>query len=219
LLVYLALEMFSERKPYRELPKSLQLDLRAFWGSQANAQIDARNLLFSVGDTDAVRAACDEMADEGLGYLVNEGQLQFHSSVLKQFPAILRCYVGCAGILYGEMENADLIKIHMDTGKLTLQTFENFLDPLPELRMRVKIDMRSQRVQVFNYGGSDRQYLFMKSLYIPDDFEDFENQSGFDVAIMKIDEFDFSNYGPSAEYFDEVLLNHGMKIDGFNLVI
>jgi DNA phosphorothioation-associated putative methyltransferase len=164
LRVYLALEMFSERKPYRELPKSLQLDLRAFWGSQANAQIDARNLLFSVGDTDAVRAACDEMADEGLGYLVNEGQLQFHSSVLKQFPEILRCYVGCAGILYGEMENADLIKIHMDTGKLTLQSFEKNLDPLPELRMRVKIDMRSQHVQVFNYGESDRQYLFMKSL-------------------------------------------------------
>ena len=79
--------------------------------------------------------------------------------------------------------------------------------------------MRSQHVQVFNYGGSDRQYLFMKSLYIPDNFEDFEEQSGFDIAIMKIDEFDFSNYGPSAEYFDEFLLDHGMKIDGFNLVI
>ena len=218
LRVYLALEMFSDRKPYRELPKSLQYDLRAFWGSHANAQIDARNLLFSVGDTSLVRAACDEMADEGFGYWVNEGQLQFHSSVLKQFPAILRCYIGCAGILYGEMESPDLIKIHVDTGKLTLQYYENFQDPLPELRMRVKIDMKSQRVRVFDYHGSDRQYLFMKSLYIPDDFEDFDGQSKFDAAIMKFDEFDFSNYGPSAEYFDEILVDYGMKIDGFDLV-
>ena len=101
---------------------------------------------------------------------------------------------------------------------MTLQTFDNFLDPLPEIRRRVKIDMRAQRVRVFDYGGYGRSYLFMKSLFIPEDFDNFREQSSFDRNVRKIEEFDFSNYGPDADVFDQYLNEQDIKIEGYDLV-
>jgi DNA phosphorothioation-associated putative methyltransferase len=217
LLVYFALEMFSGRQPYRQLQKGLKADIRSFFDSHGNAQVEARNLLFSTGDAPAVRQACEEFSDEDLGYILNGEQLIIHSSVLDKLPPILRCYIGCAGVLYGDISSADLIKIHIGTGKLTLQIYDDFSRSLPRITQRVKINMRAQAVRVFNSYDDRTQYLFMKSLYIPDDFENFQAQSKFDQALQKLNLFDFSNYGPDAKYFDETLHDHGFSVEEFEL--
>lgn len=79
-------------------------------------------------------------------------------------PAVLRVYVGCASRLYGEVESADVVKIHVQSGKLSLMTYDDFMgNPLPKLLERVKIDMRSQSVMFFDYGGREGgQVLFPK---------------------------------------------------------
>lgn len=212
LILYFAIELFSQHKPYRQLPRRLQQDLKSFWGNYANAQIEARQLLFSIGDKEKIQEAAEDAADDGLGYILPDNQLQFHCSILKRLPLILRCYVACGTILYGDIDGADIIKIHMNSGKLSLQFYENFDDLLPVLQRRIKIDMRSQSVRIFDYDDSDRQYLFMKSLYLPDDFDDFEEQSKFDQRVSKIDKFDFSKYGPKASAFDEFVKENGINI-------
>jgi len=218
LILYFAIELFSQHKPYRQLPRRLQQDLKHFWGNYANAQIEARQLLFSIGDKEKVQEAADDAADEGLGYILPDNQLQFHSSILKRLPLLLRCYVACGSILYGDIESADMIKIHMNSGKLTLQFYENFDDALPVLQRRIKIDMRSQNVCIFDYDDEDRQYLFMKSLYLPDDFEDYVQQSDFDRKVAKIGKFDFSAYGPKGSAFDEYLRDNGLAVQNFDLI-
>ena len=217
LILYFAIELFAQHKPYRQLPRRLQQDLKYFWGNYANAQIEARQLLFSIGDQDKIQEAAENASDDGLGYILPDNQLQFHHSILKQLPLILRCYVACGSILYGDIENADMIKIHMNSGKLTLQFFENFNDPLPLLQRRIKIDMRSQYVRIFDYDEGGRQYLFMKSLYIPEDFEDYDEQSKFDRQVANIEKFDFSQYGPSASTFDEYLSENSLAISNFDI--
>ena len=204
LSLYFALELFSRHKPYRELPKRLQQDLRQFWGNYANAQIDARSLLFSVGNEAKLSEAAELAIDKRVGCLVDDQQLQFHQSNLKNLPAILRCYVGCGSILYGDVEQADLIKIHLNTGKLTLLFYENFDDLLPILRQRVKINLRSQQVQIFEYDDEDRQYLYMKSLFMSEEAHGFAEQAEFDRRLSKHTNFDFSGYGPSAREFDAI---------------
>lgn len=65
---------------------------------------------------------------------------------------MLRCYVGCAAKLYGNVETANLVKIHIRSGKLTLLFFEDFdTSPLPSLRERIKVDLRTQRIDFFDY--------------------------------------------------------------------
>jgi DNA phosphorothioation-associated putative methyltransferase len=218
LILYFALELFSQHRPYRQLPKRLQQDLKAFWGNYGNAQIEARQLLFSIGDKSLIKDATEQAADDGLGYLLEENQLQFHRSILKRLPLALRCYVACGSVLYGDVEGADAMKVHVNSGKLTLQFYENFSDPLPLLIRRIKIDMRSQRVRIFDYDDSDRQYLFMKSLFLPEDHEDFERQSNFDREVTRFKEFDFSGYGPDANLFDRTLSEQNLRIDGYSII-
>lgn len=217
LTLYFAIELFNGHKPYRTLPARLQQDLKSFWGNYANAQIEARQLLFSMGDTEKIQLAAEEVSDEGLGYLLPENQFQFHASALKRLPLDLRCYVACGSVLYGDVESADLIKIHIDTAKISLQFFENFDDPLPLLTRRVKIDMRSQRVRIFDY-GEETTYLFMKSLYIPEDHVHYDRQSKFDRQVSKFKEFDFSFYGPDAKYFDLILKEKNLFIEDFEIL-
>lgn len=62
LLVYLALERFSERHRFSVLPRDLQRDVKAFFGTYTRACEAADRLLFSVGDMAAINAACQEAA-------------------------------------------------------------------------------------------------------------------------------------------------------------
>ena len=85
-----------------------------------------------------------------------------------------------------------------------------------QFEKRIKIDMRSQRVRVFNY--YDRSYLFMKSLFLPEEHEDFNRQSTFDAQVSKLEDFDFSGYGPDADFFDQTLKERKLKITGFSII-
>lgn len=205
LSLYFALEMFARRKPYRKLPVRLQQDIKYYWGNYANAQVDARELLFSVGKPDILLRAAEDAIDKGLGHLSPEKFFQFHTSMISELPAILRCYVECGAMLYGDIDDADLIKIHIETGKLTLLFYENFEDYLPVLKRRVKINLRAMEVDYYISTEENRQYLYLKSRFLPKDFEGYDSQSRFDKVLQKIEKFDFSKYGPSAFEFDAYL--------------
>ncbi len=73
-----------------------------------------------MADIDALDAACREAAEHGLGHLDPGQSLQLHVSLVEQLPPLLRVYVGCAAVLYGDWRNADLIKIHIGSGKVSL---------------------------------------------------------------------------------------------------
>src|SRR6185369_11699503 len=121
----------------------------------------------------------------GVGYLDGEHSLQLHASLVARLPAVLRAYVGCAARLYGEAEGADLVKIHVQSGKLSLMTYDDFTGkPLLRLLERVKIDMRAQRVVFFDYGQEEKvQLLYAKSRYMTPDLERYEEQVRFDAAL------------------------------------
>jgi hypothetical protein len=43
-----------------------------------------------------------------------------------ELPAALRCFVGCAAKLHGDIDTADLVKIHIMSGKPTLLFYDDF---------------------------------------------------------------------------------------------
>ncbi len=210
LLLYFASEIFSRHKPYRQLPVRLQQDIRFFWGSYLNAQEEARELIFSVGDKQKILEAANLAMASGQAYLLAGSKLQFHQSSIKGLPLILRCYVACGSVLFGDIEDADLVKIHIESRKLSLLYYEDFESLLPVLAKRVKIDLRAQDVRFYNYDRNSKQYLFLKSRFIPNDFDSFESQIEFDRILLGMsDRFDFSGLGPSADEFDSFLRQAG----------
>jgi DNA phosphorothioation-associated putative methyltransferase len=238
LSVYLALMQFERRKPYRHLEPGLQRDIKALFGDYAAAQAAGLDLLFQVVDTQAIGAACREAAQRGLGWLdlgdaadhgpgraeggVPMGEtrsLQLHSTLVERLPPLLRVYVGCAAVLYGDYRNADLVKIHIGSGKLSLMRYDDFAgSPLPRMVERVKIKLREQDIDYFAYGEEyEPPFLFRKSRFINEEFPRYPEQVAFEEALEGLGLFDLSGYGPPPRAFAETLARHRWEIDGFEL--
>ena len=163
-LVYLAMTNFRKRFLRREIPLRIKNDIRAFFGDLNRAKEKARDILFAAGDSGEVELAVEEL-DFGV-FDREEMQFTFHRSFLNRLPPILRVYVHCGAVRYGNSEEADLIKIHVRSGKLTFLHYDDFQGkPEPILLTRIKINLRNQFVQVFDH-EADQQTLPNKRIFL-----------------------------------------------------
>ena len=163
-LVYLAMTNFRKRFLRREIPLRIRHDIRSFFGDLSTAQAKARDLLFAAGDAGEIELACEGL---DLGWQ-DEDALIIHRSLLDQLPPILRIYVHCAAHRYGDPAQADLIKIHKHSGKVTFQHYDDFDGkPLPELQTRIKVNLRNLFVEVFDHSKGPRiQLLYFKERFV-----------------------------------------------------
>ena len=130
LLVYLALGRFRRRPPISALPLGLRRDIRSSFGSYANACRLADDRLFRAGDAEAVDDACRRSA---VGKLLPNA-LYVHRGALESLDPLLRVYEGCARAYLGEIEGANLIKLHRHSGKVSYLVYPDFeTDPHPAL--------------------------------------------------------------------------------------
>jgi len=220
LKVFLALNMFERRRSFSSLPESLRRDIKTIFGSYQIAQEEAQALLFSAGRIDAIRDACTKAASRGLGFLDGVHSLQFHSSLARELPPVLRVYLGCAARLYGDVETADVVKLHIQSGKVSLMSYDEFTEnALPELIERVKINLRRQQIDFFEYGtaGTPAQPLYFKSRYIGPGFAHYEDQIRFDQRLRETG-LDLSGFGPSRDVLTSELAKKSLVVDGFELV-
>ena len=82
-------------------------------------------------------------------------------------PVELRVYVGCASQIYGELDNVSLIKAHIFSGKVSLMVYDDWEKDVPLLTERIKIKMREQDIDFFDYVGNfEPQPLINKSSYV-----------------------------------------------------
>jgi DNA phosphorothioation-associated putative methyltransferase len=187
LLVYLAAGEFQKRRtPFARLSNPLRFDIKAFFGLYAGACDEARELLFAAGDSDEIEAA---ITDLEFGWFdASQGHFTIHRSLLDRLPAILRIYIECAARLYGDPRQADLIKLHVYTGKLTFLHFDDFDGKaLPELVTRVKIDLRRLFVLVVDHSeGATHQILFFKERFLPADYPGRESIEQYSKRLRKL---------------------------------
>jgi DNA phosphorothioation-associated putative methyltransferase len=216
LLVYMALNLFSGRQAGRNLPEKVKRDIKAFYRTIKDAQSQAQSLLFAAGKRDEVLAACHQSAADGLGYLDGEHSLTIHAELVDRLPPVLRIFAGCAAQLIGDISAADVVKFHIQSAKLTLLMVDDFFGKaIPELRSRIKVNLRSQDIDFFEYGlGTDYQSLmYLKSRFMAADQERYDQQVAFDQWLMGMGCFDFSGYGPSAEAFCAGLIEFGLSLE------
>jgi DNA phosphorothioation-associated putative methyltransferase len=220
LRVYFAQLQFEKRKPYRRLEGRLQKDIRTFFGDYRTASETGRQLLFTVANIEAIGQACHEAAEHGIGWLEDSESLQMHTSLVEQLPPVLRTYVHCGTQLYGDVSSADLIKIHIRSGKLTLMKFDDFVGtPFPKMTQRVKLNLRKQDMEVFDYTGPyEPPYLYRKSRFMNEELSHYAEQIAFEEALDSAGLMSFDGYGPSAKEFDEVLESRRYAHEGFALI-
>ena len=220
LLVYFALHTFSQRKSYSHFDMSLKLDIKTFFGDYNQALEQGRALLFCLTDTKSIESECKAASERGVGYYDDEHALHLPSNQVDRLSPLLRIYIGCAAILYGDISNSDIVKIHIGSGKLSLMKYDDFHgSPLPRLQERVKIKFRSLDFDCFRYGDEhEPTYLYLKSRYMNEDLVGYAEQVEFDEQLTSLGLFDFSGYGPGPRRFNEILTNARWEIDGWNLI-
>ena len=147
---------FGKRRSYGELPERLQRDVQFFFfGSITKARNAGKRALFAVGDSARVEEAAVFCHDElGIGTLAERHDLTFHQSLLGECLPLVRIYVGCALQLFGDAGSVDLIKVHLQSGKVTFLVYDEFEGPeTPNLTERIKVDLPRLRVDFYDYVG------------------------------------------------------------------
>lgn len=218
LKVYLALQQFQRRKPYKSLEIRLQRDIRSFFADYKSAEEHAKQVLVQSAQPKVLDECCRVASEQGLGWLEPSHSLQLHTSMVPRLSPPLRVYVGCAAVLYGDVSEADLIKIHIRSGKVSFMKYDDFLGKaIPKLTARVKINLRTLDFQLFTYGA---EYpcppLYLKSRYMNEELPNYAEQLAFDEALQKL-HIDLSGYGPTDAEFDAALKLGLWRVDGLRL--
>jgi DNA phosphorothioation-associated putative methyltransferase len=151
LLVYLALARFRKRPPLGQLPRTIQRDIRVFFGTYTKACQRADEMLFRAGDAAAIDDACRRSS---VGKQLPD-DLYIHRSALDVLEPLLRIYEGCGRAYLGDVEGANIIKIHRRSGKLSYLIYPEFEDdPHPALLRSVRVNLRSRQIDCNDYAQS-----------------------------------------------------------------
>jgi DNA phosphorothioation-associated putative methyltransferase len=219
LRLFFAMQAFERRRNRVLVDPRLRRDVRAFFGSLSAAESEGLQLLKRSADTAQINSACDAAAAEGLGWLDGDHSLQLHTSMVRQLPAVLRAYIGCATSLYGDVSSTDLIKIHIQSGKVSLMKFDDFEgSAVPCMLERVKIKLREQDLDLFEYQGEFQPTpLYFKSRYINEEFPSFSEQLEFDTTLEELGIVDKVGFGPTYVEFLERLRRSRWEIIGLQL--
>lgn len=211
LLVYFALSNFRRKVALKHLPESLKTDIKVFLGGYKRAEQEAQELLFSAGRPEVIERLCDETP---FGFLDHQA-LFVHSSLLQDLHPVLRIYVGCAEVLCGDVKDADIIKIHKRSGKVSLLKYDDFeSNPLPELHQRIKVNLRTQGIEVFDHQSTVRQeLLYFKERYIPENHPRRENWKAFSEWLQSLGLDLETGYGPSKQELLAFFASKGITID------
>lgn len=222
LLVYFALNRFSGRKKFSQLERRLQVDVKTLFGSYHDAIQEADVLLREIASIEALDRSCRQAAELGLGYYTAEKSLQVHASLIEQLPPLLRTYIGCGLTLYGDAAAVDLVKIHVQSAKLTLMRFDDFANKaVPLMIERTKVNLRTQNISIFTYGEEfEPMPLFYKSRYINEECTELHYvvQRAFDELLGSLQLFNPDSYGPTTDRFLEMLKDRRLRLSGFEIL-
>ncbi|MDE0395536.1 MAG: DNA phosphorothioation-associated putative methyltransferase [Gammaproteobacteria bacterium] len=165
LLVYLAMQRFRKRPKFSALPLDLRNDVRAFYGTYSAACTEADRLLFSAGQRELVDRACGEAA---FGKLTPQA-IYFHESGLVRMPPVLRALEGCARVMVGEVEGANLIKLRRDRPKVSYLSYPEFDEVAhPTLAFSVVVQLDTMVATFHDFSGrANPPILHRKETFVP----------------------------------------------------
>lgn len=219
--LFFAARQFEKKSPYRELDIRLKTDIKHFFNDFKTANQEALKLLLQSADPDAIRDACEQAAADGIGWLEeNSHSLQLHVSLLERLPSVLRAYVTCGLILWDNVSDFQVLKIHVQSGKLSLMEYSDFAtSAIPQLIKRIKINILKLDYDVYEYEVNTfpPPPLLYKSRFMHEDMNGYAEQAEFDEALEAtglLDEFDHS---PTLAQIQLKLRDRRLEIAGLSL--
>jgi DNA phosphorothioation-associated putative methyltransferase len=211
-LVYLALTKFRGRAKFHELDGPLRCDIKALLGSYKKACASADALLFSAGDRQAIDAA---FSTSPVGKLTPAG-LYVHRTALSELPPVLRIYEGCAQVLIGQIEGANVIKLHRNRFAISYLYYPEFdTDAHPALSGSAIVYLGTHDVRFRDYSEADNPpILHRKETFVAPNYplrEQFAKLTHAEESLGLLDDAAIIGF---RQAWQELLSRKGLRISG-----
>lgn len=168
LLVYIALSRFGYRPRFSDLPSVLGRDIRTLFRSYEAACRDADKLLMALGRMDTILLAARASS---VGKRT-PAALYVHRSAVSALSPALRVYEGCAQVVVGQVADANIIKLSIESPAVSYLSYPDF-DRVghPVLHAAWRVDLVRQAVSFRDYSESPNPpILHRKENFVADDY-------------------------------------------------
>lgn len=159
LLVHQALNILNRSRSAARPGPSIVRDIRHLFGSQQQFIEQAMEYLHGLSDPHRTVDAILRASKSGLGAIDEDGRLVIDNRRVAELEGIIRCFIGCALYLSGEMNDEHIIRVHPMRRRATLFRISGRRNSFPETDTSVTIDLKRQNVIV----QSDRRILLRKA--------------------------------------------------------
>lgn len=216
LRIRFALARLRKRPKYSALPRGLQVDVKALFGSYKQACAEADELLFSIGDPEAVKEA---VRSSSVGKRTPEG-MYVHVEAIDLLPPPLRVFVGAADTLIGSVPDATLVKVHLEKPRVSYLVYPDFeVDPHPALAESWVVDFRQLDIRPYDYRGrANPPVLHRKDLFVSPDHSRYETFRRLSEHENRVGLLDKPVAIGTRDVWREHLQAAGWKLRGHRLV-
>lgn len=216
LLIHIALSRFEGRPKFSKLPLEIRRDIRAFFSSYKHACGLADKLLVLVGDPVLLNGLLN---DSKVGKLTPNA-LYVHDSAITQLHPVLRIYEGCARNFIGEVEGANILKLHRQEPKVSYLTYLNFdSDPHPILANSWRVDLQSFDIKERDYSTSrNPPILHRKEEFVGPEYPGREKFKRLTRQEEKWGLYQDTSRIGTKQYWDDLLRGRGLGFRGHRLI-
>ncbi|MFI9633591.1 DNA phosphorothioation-associated putative methyltransferase [Nocardia sp. NPDC051929] len=152
LLIYVALSRCGRRPRFSQLDALLAADIRALFGTYREVCVQADRLLLACGD----RAMLYVNARGSRIGKQTPSALYIHRSAIADISPLLQVYEGCARVLAGTVEHANMIKLSITQPQVSYLEYPHFdRDPHPTLRSALTVNLHNLTVEWRDYSRAD----------------------------------------------------------------
>jgi len=146
LLVHQALNILNRSRTAARPSPAMVRDIRQHFGSQQQFAEQALEYLHALADPQRTVTAMQRASDAGLGAIDEDGRLVIDSERVAELEGVLRCYVGCALYLSGDIEQDHIVRLDPLRRRTTLFPITGKRQPFPETKTSIIVDLRRQDV-------------------------------------------------------------------------
>ena len=148
LLVHQALNILNRSRTAARPSPAMVRDIRQHFGSQQQFGEQALEYLHALADPQRTVAALQRASNAGLGAIDEDGRLVIDSERVADLEGVLRCFVGCALFLSGDIDQEHIVRLDPLRRRTTLFSLTGGRQRFPETSTSITVDLKRQDVTI-----------------------------------------------------------------------